>query len=157
MCSPGERLGEQLQAASRGRPDAVFCANDLLAIGVLQALTLMGDVGCPDDIALIGYDDIDFARVGGGPLTSIRQPSMQIGTAAVDLLAAAADVDHAPQHIVYQPELDHPGIHGHCRMSATSTGEEVDESERCAVAEAESRISCASAAADSLRGNSASS
>jgi LacI family transcriptional regulator len=102
----GQSVGQQLQTRRpEARPDAVFCANDLLAIGVLQALTLMGDVRVPRDIALIGYDDIDFARSAVVPLTSIRQPSTQIGTAAVDLLAAAADVDHAPQHIVYQPEL----------------------------------------------------
>src|SRR6476469_6425276 len=87
------------------RPDAVFCANDLLAIGVLQALTLRGNVAVPQDIALIGYDDIDFARSAVIPLSSIRQPSTQIGTAAIDLLTAVADVDYKPQHIVYQPEL----------------------------------------------------
>jgi LacI family transcriptional regulator, galactose operon repressor len=102
----GRSVGEQLRARRpEERPDAVFCANDLLAIGVLQALTLMGDQRVPRDIALIGYDDIDFARSAVIPLSSIRQPSTQIGTAAVDLLAAAADVDRVPQHIVYQPEL----------------------------------------------------
>ncbi|SEH91412.1 transcriptional regulator, LacI family [Mycolicibacterium rutilum] len=101
----GRTVGEQLRARRpEDRPDAVFCANDLLAIGVLQALTLMGDVQVPRDIALIGYDDIDFARSAVVPLTSIRQPSTQIGTAAIDLLAAAAEHDE-PQHIVYQPEL----------------------------------------------------
>ena len=59
----------------------------------------------PHDIALIGYDDIDFARSAVVPLSSIRQPSSQIGTAAIDLLAAAAEVDYQPRHIVYQPEL----------------------------------------------------
>jgi LacI family transcriptional regulator len=102
----GRTVGEQLrERRPEERPDAVFCANDLLAIGVLQGLTLMGDVRVPRDIALIGYDDIDFARSAVIPLSSIRQPSTQIGTAAVDLLASAADVDHTPQHIVYQPEL----------------------------------------------------
>ena len=102
----GRAVGEQLRARHPGeRPDAVFCANDLLAIGVLQALTLMGDLHVPHDIALIGYDDIDFARSAVVPLSSIRQPSSQIGTAAIDLLAAAAEVDYQPRHIVYQPEL----------------------------------------------------
>jgi LacI family transcriptional regulator len=102
----GRSVGQQLRARRpEERPDAVFCANDLLAIGVLQALTLMGDLAVPQDIALIGYDDIDFARSAVIPLSSIRQPSTQIGTAAIDLLAAAAEVDHKPQHIVYQPEL----------------------------------------------------
>ena len=102
----GRSVGEQLRARRpEERPDAVFCANDLLAIGVLQAVTLMGDLAVPQDIALIGYDDIDFARSAVIPLSSIRQPSTQIGTAAIDLLAAAVEVDHKPQHIVYQPEL----------------------------------------------------
>jgi LacI family transcriptional regulator len=102
----GRAIGEQLRERPPDeRPDAVFCANDLLAIGVLQALTLRGNVAVPQDIALIGYDDIDFARSALVPLSSIRQPSTQIGTAAIDLLTAVADVDYKPQHIVYQPEL----------------------------------------------------
>ncbi|MCP9273727.1 LacI family DNA-binding transcriptional regulator [Mycolicibacterium arenosum] len=101
----GRSAGEGLQArAPEERPDAVFCANDLLAIGVLQALTLMGDVHVPRDIALIGYDDIDFARSAVVPLSSIRQPSTQLGTAAIDLLAAVSE-GAEPQRIVYQPEL----------------------------------------------------
>jgi LacI family transcriptional regulator len=102
----GRSVGEQLrQRPPDERPDALFCANDLLAIGVLQALTLVGDVAVPQDIALIGYDDIDFAQSAVVPPSSIRQPSTQIGRAAIDLLTAAADVDHQTQHIVYQPEL----------------------------------------------------
>jgi LacI family transcriptional regulator len=102
----GRAVGEQLrERPPDGRPDAVFCANDLLAIGVLQALTLMGGLRVPQDIALIGYDDIDFARSAVVPLSSIRQPSTQIGTAAIDLLTAVPEDGHEPQHIVYQPEL----------------------------------------------------
>lgn len=101
----GRSVGEQLRARRPDdRPEAVFCANDLLAIGVLQALTLTGDVHVPRDIALIGYDDIDFARSAVVPLSSIRQPSTQLGTAAIDLLTAVADGE-APRHILYQPEL----------------------------------------------------
>jgi LacI family transcriptional regulator len=96
----GRAVGEQLCARPAvSRPDAVFCANDLLAIGMLQALTLTGDLRVPDEIALIGYD-----RSAVVPLSSIRQPSNQIGTAAIDLLAAAAELEE-PRHIVYQPEL----------------------------------------------------
>jgi LacI family transcriptional regulator, galactose operon repressor len=101
----GERLRER---APRDRPDAVFCANDLLAIGVLQALTLSGaGVRVPDDIALIGYDDIDFASSAVVPLSSVRQPTAAIGATAIDLLVAAADDPdgHVPDHVVFQPEL----------------------------------------------------
>lgn len=86
------------------RPDAVFCANDLLAIGVLQAFTMLGDLRVPDDIALIGYDDIDFAQSAVVPLSSIRQPTSKIGEIAVDLLLAAAD-HSTPANPVLQPSL----------------------------------------------------
>ncbi|MFS0897195.1 LacI family DNA-binding transcriptional regulator [Mycolicibacterium litorale] len=104
----GRAVGERLRQRPPGRrPDAVFCANDLLAIGVLQALALMGDIRVPDDIALVGYDDIDFARSAVVPLTSVRQPTRAIGTTAVDLLMAAAEEGsaHSAGHIVFQPEL----------------------------------------------------
>ncbi|OBB57352.1 MULTISPECIES: LacI family DNA-binding transcriptional regulator [Mycolicibacterium] len=104
----GRAAGERLRERPPGRrPDAVFCANDLLAIGVLQALALIGDIRVPDDIALVGYDDIDFARSAVVPLTSVRQPTRAIGTTAIDLLMAAADAGgaHRPDHIVFQPEL----------------------------------------------------
>ncbi|MGE2714027.1 LacI family DNA-binding transcriptional regulator [Mycolicibacterium litorale] len=104
----GRAVGERLRARPpHRRPDAVFCANDLLAIGVLQALTLLGGIRVPDDIALVGYDDIDFARSAVVPLTSVRQPTRAIGTTAVDLLIAAADegTAHRAEHIVFQPQL----------------------------------------------------
>lgn len=104
----GRAAGERLRARPAGRrPDAVFCANDLLAIGVLQALAVMGDIRVPDDIALVGYDDIDFARSTVVPLTSVRQPARAIGRTAVDLLMTAAEAGdaHRPEHVVFQPEL----------------------------------------------------
>ncbi|MFN3006809.1 LacI family DNA-binding transcriptional regulator [Mycolicibacterium wolinskyi] len=104
----GSAVGEQLrQRAPRDRPDGVFCANDLLAIGVLQALSLIGGLRVPDDMALVGYDDIDFARSAVVPLTSVRQPTRAIGSTAVDLLIAASEdsVRRRPKHVVFQPEL----------------------------------------------------
>ena len=103
----GRTVGEQLhQRTPEDRPDGVFCANDLVAIGVLQAFTMRGALRVPDDIALIGYDDIDFARASVVPLSSIRQPTALIGATAVDLLmAAAGSVDREPEHPVFAPEL----------------------------------------------------
>jgi LacI family transcriptional regulator len=104
----GRAVGEMLRdRPERQRPDAVFCANDLLAIGVLQALALIGDLRVPEDMALIGYDDIDFARSAVVPLSSIRQPTARIGGTAVDLLINAAEdpVNHRPEHVLFQPEL----------------------------------------------------
>ncbi|MCU1413471.1 MAG: LacI family transcriptional regulator [Microbacteriaceae bacterium] len=88
------------------RPDAVFAANDLIAMGVLQALNMQGVLHVPHDIALIGYDDIDFASAAVVPMSSIRQPSAMIGGTAVEiLLEEAADPTLAPRQIVFQPEL----------------------------------------------------
>ena len=104
----GRSVGEQIRdRPAAQRPDAVFCANDLLAIGVLQALTLIGGLRVPEDIALIGYDDIDFASSAVVPLSSIRQPTARIGATAVDLLLGAAEksVEHRPEHVVFQPQL----------------------------------------------------
>jgi LacI family transcriptional regulator len=91
--------------ASR-RPTAVFCANDLVALGLLQELTRQ-EVKVPDDIALVGYDDIDFAAAAAVPLTSIRQPSEQLGrTAAELLLEEVQDGDgHRHRQVVFDPEL----------------------------------------------------
>jgi LacI family transcriptional regulator len=88
------------------RPDAVFAANDLVAMGVLQSLVMLGDLRVPDDVALIGYDDIDFARAAVVPLSSIRQPSALIGRTAMDILQDEID-DPArePRRVVFAPEL----------------------------------------------------
>ncbi|MGB3481920.1 MAG: LacI family DNA-binding transcriptional regulator [Mycobacterium sp.] len=107
----GRAVGEMLRGRPVGdRPDGVFCANDLLAIGVLQALTLVGGLRVPHDMALIGYDDIDFARSAVVPLSSIRQPTARIGSTAIDLLIRAAATpldpsDRCPEHVVFDPEL----------------------------------------------------
>lgn len=95
-----------LERAPHERPDALFAANDLIAVGLLQALYMQGSVLVPDEIALIGYDDISFAQASVVPLSSIRQPSALIGATAVDiLLAEAADPARAAVQIVFQPEL----------------------------------------------------
>jgi len=88
------------------RPDAVFAANDLLALGVMQSLVMTGDARIPDDIALIGYDDIDFSSAAVIPLSSVRQPAALIGSTATDLLLEIAEGRANPrEHVVYQPEL----------------------------------------------------
>lgn len=103
----GRAAGESIRARPAAeRPDAVFAANDLLAMGVLQALVMRGDARVPGDIALIGYDDIDFAAAAVVPLSSIRQPAALIGHTAVDLLLREADeAEFTPEQVVFQPEL----------------------------------------------------
>ncbi|NJQ05328.1 LacI family DNA-binding transcriptional regulator [Streptomyces lonarensis] len=91
-------------------PSAVFCANDLLALGVLQTLVTAG-VRVPDEVALVGYDDIEFAAAAAVPLTSVRQPAEELGRVAVRLLAEEAGAaearpeDHHHRAVVLRPEL----------------------------------------------------
>ncbi len=105
----GRTAGNEILARpATERPDAIFAANDLVAMGVLQALMMQGQGGVrvPQDIALIGYDDIDFAAAAVVPLSSIRQPSALIGQTAVEiLLEEAADPSVEPRQVVFQPEL----------------------------------------------------
>ncbi len=101
----GEESVEKLLSATR-RPTAVFCANDLLALGVMRGLIKRG-ISIPADMALVGYDDVEFASVLATPLTSIRQPKYELGRAATELLLDEANnpTTHEHKHIVYQPEL----------------------------------------------------
>ncbi|WP_405774421.1 LacI family DNA-binding transcriptional regulator [Streptomyces sp. NBC_00859] len=90
------------------RPTAVVCANDLLALGVLQEMYAAG-VRVPEDVAIVGYDDIEFAAAAAVPLTSVRQPAVTMGAIAGDLLLAEIDAmdgeGHEHRRVVLQPEL----------------------------------------------------
>ena len=88
------------------RPTAVFCANDLIALGVLQSMYGAG-VSVPDQMAIVGYDDIEFAAAAAVPLTSVRQPAFQMGRAAAELLIEESGDTPVHEHrrIVFQPEL----------------------------------------------------
>lgn len=88
------------------RPTGVFCANDLLALGFLQETTARR-IAVPEDIALVGYDDIDFAAAAAVPLTSVHQPRHQLGRTAAQLLLeeTAGDADHRHRQVVFEPQL----------------------------------------------------
>ena len=70
---------------ARGRPQAIVCANDEMAIGAIKALREAG-LGVPRDVSVIGFDDISFAAFSDPPLTTIRQPRREFGHAAVAAL-----------------------------------------------------------------------
>jgi LacI family transcriptional regulator len=105
MNAHGGRLAAET-LLSDGLPDAIFCANDLLALGVLRVL-LQAGVRVPEDVAIIGYDDIEFTSAAAVPLSSIRQPTYQLGKIATELLLEECDDPggHAHQQIMFQPEL----------------------------------------------------
>ncbi|WP_347568608.1 LacI family DNA-binding transcriptional regulator [Isoptericola sp. AK164] len=103
----GVAAGERLLAREPAdRPDAVFAANDLVALGLLQAIVGDGRLRVPEDVAIMGFDDISFAAAAAVPLSSMRQPSTTIGATALRiLLEESEDPDTIPRQTVYQPEL----------------------------------------------------
>jgi LacI family transcriptional regulator len=66
-------------------PDAVFCANDLMAIGALDVAHELG-LEVPTDLAIVGFDDVDAATIVSPTLTTVRNPSYEAGSTAGDLL-----------------------------------------------------------------------
>lgn len=87
----GERAGAALLALPAGeRPDAVFAANDIMAVGLLGALQA-GGLQIPDDIALAGFDDIPISRYVSPALTTMRVPIAALGSQALDALADALE------------------------------------------------------------------
>ncbi|WP_106815099.1 LacI family DNA-binding transcriptional regulator [Microbacterium timonense] len=87
------------------RPDGLVVSNDHLAIGLVHGLVSRG-VRVPQDIAVVGYDDIEFAAISAVPLTSVRQPAREMGkTAAEMLLTRRGAADPEIASVVYRPEL----------------------------------------------------
>ncbi|GAA1164788.1 LacI family DNA-binding transcriptional regulator [Nesterenkonia sandarakina] len=94
-----------LELPETQRPDAIFATNDLVALGALQELSRAG-VRVPEDIALIGYDDIAFTASATVPISSVRQPAEEMGARAAELLVAAIEDPEAPvEHQVFTPSL----------------------------------------------------
>jgi LacI family transcriptional regulator, galactose operon repressor len=103
----GRRVSQRiLGLPARRRPTAVFCANDLLALGVLQHMTQNG-VTVPEKMSLVGYDDIEYAAAAAVALTSVNQPRHEIGRTAARLLLDehAGQVGHRHRHVEFSPEL----------------------------------------------------
>jgi LacI family transcriptional regulator len=79
----GARAMQSLLATKRDRPTAVFGASDVLALGAMEAARSAG-LAVPDDIAIVGFDDIPAARLLG--LTTVRQPEFDLGALAAKTL-----------------------------------------------------------------------
>ena len=107
--SGSQAAGDVIALPLEERPTAIFAANDMLAIGLLQGFVLAG-VHVPEEVAIIGYDDIAFAAAAAVPLSSIRQPREQIGREAAIMLfeeikAAESDGQHAHRTLRLTPDL----------------------------------------------------
>jgi LacI family transcriptional regulator len=84
--SRGYHLAEQLLAGPNP-PTALLCANDLMAVGVLEYARTHG-LSAPQDISVVGFDDVPFASLLTPRLTTVRQPAAEMGRAAADILFA---------------------------------------------------------------------
>ncbi len=103
----GERALSALMALNRP-PTAVFCYNDMTAIGLLRASRLAG-ISVPRDLAVVGFDDIPFASYVHPPLTTIVQPKPEMGQQAVQmvlaLMAKEGRDDRIVANVVVQGQL----------------------------------------------------
>lgn len=103
----GRALGlELVRRAPAARPTAVFCANDMIALGLLQELVIHG-VRVPQDIAIVGFDDLDWASAATVPLSSVRQPRDALGRTAVRMILDEIEqgAAHEHEHVSFPPEL----------------------------------------------------
>jgi LacI family transcriptional regulator len=84
------------------RPTAVFCANDLMAVGAIETAVALG-LAVPEDVAVIGVDDIDAAGLIRPALSTVRIPAQEIGLVAGELVLARIDGADGPQRQVLVP------------------------------------------------------
>jgi LacI family transcriptional regulator len=82
----------------RQRPTAIFAASDLAALGVLEAARRLR-ISVPDQLSLVGFDNTGVAASSAPPLTTVHQPILLIGEAAVRTLIRLASGDQAPKRI----------------------------------------------------------
>ncbi|MET0672893.1 MAG: LacI family DNA-binding transcriptional regulator [Microbacterium pygmaeum] len=105
--SVGQTLGARIAAMPADlRPEGIVTTNDHLACGLVYGLISSG-VRVPEEIAVVGYDDIEFASVAAVPLTSVRQPAREMGRHAGEVLvrAIAAGAEAVRETVVFRPEL----------------------------------------------------
>ena len=90
----GAQMAERLLACP-DPPTAIMCGNDLLALGALQAVRLRGRRG-PDDVAVTGFNDFEFAQFADPPLTTVRVPGYELGRAGAESLIGRLAGDAPP-------------------------------------------------------------
>ncbi|MZI91990.1 substrate-binding domain-containing protein [Vibrio sp. CAIM 722] len=103
-CEGGFSAMTQLIEA-KTMPSALFICNDMMAMGAINAATEHG-IGVPNDLSIVGYDDIRIAQFMSPALTTIHQPKYRLGKAAVEaLLAKLQGLNNTPQVIQLEPTL----------------------------------------------------
>ncbi len=124
----GYALGERI-AVMPDKPDAMFVFNDLGALGLEDALLDRG-VRVPQDIAIVGLDDIELAARARVPLTTVRQPTDRIGASAVDFLLARLRGETPPVRQLFEPTLAIRQSSGASASTDLETGSETSTASR---------------------------
>tara|TARA_R100001129_G_scaffold166860_2_gene134128 strand:- start:34821 stop:35861 length:1041 start_codon:yes stop_codon:yes gene_type:complete len=102
--SSGYEMARELMALDNP-PDAIFCANDMMAVGCYDALRELGKT-IPGDVAVIGFDDREIAQFTRPPLTTLVLPHYEMGELAAELIIdAAGGLEAGPRQIKVECEL----------------------------------------------------
>ena len=99
----GYQFGKEFKSLNK-KPDALFVYSDLVALGFEQAASEEG-ILIPDDVAIVGFDDIQIARYSSIPLTTVHQPADKIGRAAVDVIQKRIDGSDIGNRTILKPTL----------------------------------------------------
>lgn len=100
----GRKAGRQMLSLLE-RPSAIFAANDMIALGVIEVAEEMGFL-IPDDLSLVGYNDISYASLPRIQLTTIAQPTFEMGKIATEwLLSVLSKEEILPLHRILEPHL----------------------------------------------------
>jgi DNA-binding LacI/PurR family transcriptional regulator len=87
------------------KPDAIFAGSDIMAVGAIRAAREQG-LSVPDDLAIVGYDDLPPAVNANPPLTTVHQPIRKFGVNAVDMLIdIISNGNNLPHQAVYDTHL----------------------------------------------------
>lgn len=101
----GYRLAKQIAGdGRRGLPHAIFVGTDYVAFGLLKALSDLG-LSVPEDVAVIGYDDLLLSQFTRPALTTIRQPSNLMGDHAADMLLHLLTKEPCQRRVLLEPSL----------------------------------------------------
>jgi DNA-binding LacI/PurR family transcriptional regulator len=99
----GYEVGKHIARLSK-KPDALFIYSDVVALGVMKSLGEVG-INIPKDIALVGFDDIERAQYADVPLTTVHQPTEEIGAKAIEILTERLAGKTPSVKTILQPSL----------------------------------------------------
>lgn len=101
----GEHVAPEIQAKGP-LPDAIFCANDAIALGMMNFFFKTG-IKVPDDVSVIGYDNVSYAESALVPLTTVSQTPYQLGftMGGQMIVEIESEENHVHQHVIFQPQI----------------------------------------------------